>query len=236
MSTLSAPTVGQAQPAGSTVGPHQVQVRSKDGRYVLTGMSGPEPAETTEGRGGFEEVPRNRRPPITQWVGSGARKTTVTLWVDAWAAQKSIESTLTVVDGLAPPVPAAEPSPVFVVGAPGIPSTVPWVIQGVTISERLRLPNGRTARAQVAFDLLEWRPGDVVVVRPSATKRSVVRHGKPTAGKPRTYTVHAGDTLSKIAAKCLGKSSRWPEITLANGSKIRNPNNLKAGTVLRLPA
>ena len=109
-----------------------------------------------------------------------------------------------------------------------------WVAQTVAVSERLRLATGVTTRAQVTFELLEYRPGDVVVARQSATKRSEVRNSTPAKGKAKTYTVRKGDTLSAIAARLLGKSSRWTEIAKLNA--VRNPNNLKVGQVLKLPS
>lgn len=50
---------------------------------------------------------------------------------------------------------------------------------------------------------------------------------------PKTHKVIKGDTLSKIAKKYLGDSSRYKEIAKLN--KISNPNSLKIGTVIKLP-
>lgn len=228
---LGAPTIGGTAGVPS---PQYLQIRTSDGRYVLTALAGPEPPEVTDGRGGHEEVARNRKPAVTQWVGSSARKTTVTVMLDAWGSQGSVEQELTVVDGLAPVVPTTDPPQIFVVGARGIASTIPWVVTGVTFSERLRRDSdGATSRVQVAFDLLEYRPGDVVVVRADPAKRSVVRNGTPPRTKAKTYTVKRGDTLAAIAARLLGSASKWQSIATLN--KIRNPNALKVGQVLKLP-
>jgi nucleoid-associated protein YgaU len=51
-----------------------------------------------------------------------------------------------------------------------------------------------------------------------------------------TYTVQKDDTLQKIAKKHYGSYSAWMKIYKANKEKIKNPNLLKAGTVLTLPA
>ena len=111
---------------------------------------------------------------------------------------------------------------------------MPWVIQTVTLSERLRRDSdGATSRVQVAFDLLEYRPGDVVIVKSDPAKRSTQRNGTPPRSKAKTYTVKKGDTLSKIAARLLGSASKWQAIAKANG--LRNPNSLKVGQVLKLP-
>ncbi len=49
----------------------------------------------------------------------------------------------------------------------------------------------------------------------------------------REYTVRTGDTLSRIAKKCLGKSSRYHEIMKLNN--ITNPGKLRVGMKLRIP-
>ena len=49
----------------------------------------------------------------------------------------------------------------------------------------------------------------------------------------KTYTVQAGDTLGKIAAKTLGSASRYMEIAEANN--MDNPNNIRVGQVLNIP-
>jgi nucleoid-associated protein YgaU len=54
---------------------------------------------------------------------------------------------------------------------------------------------------------------------------------KPPA--PRTYTVRAGDTLSKIAKQFYGDGGRYPEIQHANG--IADPNKIYVGQVLTIP-
>jgi len=53
---------------------------------------------------------------------------------------------------------------------------------------------------------------------------------------PKTYTVKAGDTLSKIALNIYGDSTKWKAIYEANKKVIgSDPNKLKVGTVLKLP-
>jgi len=48
-----------------------------------------------------------------------------------------------------------------------------------------------------------------------------------------TYTVKAGDTLSGIAAKCLGDSGKWRLLMELN--RLANPNRLRVGQVLQTP-
>ena len=51
----------------------------------------------------------------------------------------------------------------------------------------------------------------------------------------RTYTVVAGDSLSKIAKKIYGDANRWKEIFEANKGKIKNPDLIYPGQVLKVP-
>lgn len=51
-----------------------------------------------------------------------------------------------------------------------------------------------------------------------------------------TYTVRAGDTLSKIAKKKYGNSSLWKLIHEANKDRIKNPDLIQVGWELKIPA
>lgn len=51
----------------------------------------------------------------------------------------------------------------------------------------------------------------------------------------KTHTVVKGDCLWNISKKHLGKSERWKEIYNLNKDKIKNPNLIYPGQVLRLP-
>lgn len=57
----------------------------------------------------------------------------------------------------------------------------------------------------------------------------------PSAAGARTYTVAAGDSLSKIAKKLLGNANRWPEIHRVNKDVIKNPDLIHPGQVLKIP-
>jgi LysM repeat protein len=54
-----------------------------------------------------------------------------------------------------------------------------------------------------------------------------------SAGK--TYTVKAGDTLSKIAQQFYGKASEYNKIFEANRDKLSDPDQIKAGQELVIP-
>jgi LysM repeat protein len=68
---------------------------------------------------------------------------------------------------------------------------------------------------------------------PSATaKPATLTNG---AGGCKTYTVRAGDTLSKIAARELGDSKRHLELLAANSATVKSAETLRIGTVLTIP-
>jgi ABC-type amino acid transport substrate-binding protein len=58
---------------------------------------------------------------------------------------------------------------------------------------------------------------------------------KPIAGR-KTYTVRAGDTLTKIAASQLGDMNRWKEIWDLNRDRVANENLIYPRLVLLMPS
>ena len=54
-------------------------------------------------------------------------------------------------------------------------------------------------------------------------------------GGGRSYTVKAGDTLSKIAKDVYGDASQWKKIHQANRDAIPNPDMIHPGQELQLP-
>ena len=55
-----------------------------------------------------------------------------------------------------------------------------------------------------------------------------------TAG--RTYTVKPGDTLSKIAKEMYGNPNQYQKIFDANRDQLRDPNQIRPGQQLKIPA
>ena len=69
----------------------------------------------------------------------------------------------------------------------------------------------------------------------AAPVQTHAKHVAPVAISGETYTVQAGDTLSKIAAK-LGVQGGWQALGDANADTIDNVNLIFVGQVLQLPA
>lgn len=79
--------------------------------------------------------------------------------------------------------------------------------------------------------------GDIKVVPQAAAAMAAgagAGGGSSAAGS--TYTVQAGDTLSGIAKHLLGDASRYPAIFEANRDVLSDPDKIKPGQVLKIPA
>ncbi|MBA3296792.1 MAG: LysM peptidoglycan-binding domain-containing protein [Acidobacteria bacterium] len=59
--------------------------------------------------------------------------------------------------------------------------------------------------------------------------------GAATSGG-RTYTVKSGDTLSEIAKEHLGSAGAYMKIYEANRDQLSDPDKIKPGQVLKIPA
>ncbi|NCC92698.1 MAG: LysM peptidoglycan-binding domain-containing protein, partial [Opitutae bacterium] len=52
----------------------------------------------------------------------------------------------------------------------------------------------------------------------------------------RTHVVSAGETLGTISSRYYGSPAQWNRIFDANRDRIQNPNNVRVGTALVIPA
>lgn len=59
--------------------------------------------------------------------------------------------------------------------------------------------------------------------------------GGGVAVATRSYTVKAGDTLSKIAKEHLGNANDYTKIFEANRDQLSDPDKIKPGQVLKIP-
>ena len=95
----------------------------------------------------------------------------------------------------------------------------------VTRAEAVRL---RNENLNLHRQIDEGRP------RPAATVKAPSKH-KGKSEDSQTYTVQEGDTLASISRRFYKTSKRWQEIRDANENKVDDPDNLKAGTKLKIP-
>ena len=76
----------------------------------------------------------------------------------------------------------------------------------------------------------DWR-NDIVADIKSTGGPAAAAASEATA----SYTVKAGDTLSKIAKETLGNANQYMEIFNANRDQLENPDKIKPGQVLKIP-
>jgi nucleoid-associated protein YgaU len=67
-------------------------------------------------------------------------------------------------------------------------------------------------------------------------KRAVSSSALEEIVLPQTYTVAAGDTLSHLAMRFYGLSTKWPQIQQANPDTLKNPHYLYIGQQLLIPS
>ena len=85
------------------------------------------------------------------------------------------------------------------------------------------------------------KPADFSDVKGSTPKANFddVRSGSSsapaTSGTSRTYTVVAGDSLSKIAKALYGDASQWKVTYEAHRDTIKNPDLIHPGQVFTIP-
>ena len=78
----------------------------------------------------------------------------------------------------------------------------------------------------------EWKNDIVADIK--VTGGGAAQPGAAAAG--RTYTVKSGDTLSRIAKEHLGDANAYMKIYEANRDQLSDPDKIKPGQVLKIPA
>jgi len=94
-----------------------------------------------------------------------------------------------------------------------------------------KLPSPDAVRAGVRL-VIPNRAG-TVPAQPQATPNR--ESAEPTPATTE-YTVREGESLSKVAAKFYGSGIHWQKLYELNRDRIDDPDQVPAGTVLRVPA
>lgn len=203
----------------------QIRMDSRNPDLTVFAFLAADHPELTDGYGGWEVIPRPRRRAYTRWMGTNPFRLRLSLIIDKYQEQDSIEHICQTLERMATSPDAFTPPPlVDVDGAVPHPRTG-WVIDNLEWGQSIRHPNTlNRLRQEVVVHLLQHVPVDVV------------QQNNPPPSKYRIYTVKKGDTLGKIASKLLGNWRRWKEIAKIN--KIRDPKKdraLKVGRKLKVP-
>jgi nucleoid-associated protein YgaU len=72
-------------------------------------------------------------------------------------------------------------------------------------------------------------------IQAPAAAAAAAAGGAPSTPAARTYTVQAGDSLSKISKEFYGDANKYMKIFEANKDKLADPDKIKAGQELVIP-
>jgi LysM repeat protein len=88
----------------------------------------------------------------------------------------------------------------------------------------------------------DWQKEVVADIRvkpgaqPSSSQTQSIPQPTPAKASLKTYTVKSGDTLSEIAKRELGSANKYMDIFNANRDQLNDPDMIKPGQVLKIPA
>jgi hypothetical protein len=237
-----------------------VTVTSHDPPVQVTARMWQDRPTIDAGYGGWNEIARPHRPPITTWGSPPGLRMTLPLVLDGWRAGATVEGQVSQLERLGRPTASDGRPPRLTVRSPG--SAIPhqdrtWIVSDLQWGDALMNDDGNRVRQQVTLLLLEYVEDEYLVERSAANrarkkaapKRKAGAPAKRVVAKRRTVriahkaatfatTVTAGqfglgEDLLAIAARELGDADRWHEIADLNG--LRDPRSITPGQVIRLP-
>jgi hypothetical protein len=240
-----------------------VRVSSTDPPLTITARLSDSRPDVQSGYGGWNEVTRPWRPPITSYQAPPPLHLVLPILLDGYAQGVSVErdiaqlqkmSTATASDGATPRVH------IYATGSAVPYSDRTWVVGDLTWGDAEMDVRGNRTRQQLTLTLFEYVE-DVYMTEKSAAKRRrnarkvpktksgasakrvTAKHAKRTAAAPHTLALTAsststaqpgdGEDLLSIAARELGDADRWVEIAQLNG--LRDPRSITPGQAIRLP-
>ena len=77
---------------------------------------------------------------------------------------------------------------------------------------------------------------DDIIADISVSEARTQAAAAPGGQSGRSYTVQAGDTLSKISKEFYGDASQYMRIFEANRDKLKDPDKIQVGQVLAIPS
>jgi nucleoid-associated protein YgaU len=107
------------------------------------------------------------------------------------------------------------------------------LVKALARHNKLDNPDLVKAGQQLRIPTIQTLAGPSAIARPQGDAAPSAEAKKSAA--PRTYTVQQGDTLSSIAARQMGASGRWMALYEFNDDVIDDPDNVIAGTVIKIP-
>jgi nucleoid-associated protein YgaU len=241
----------------------QVRISTTDPPMRVLARLWSDPVLVEAGYGGWVEVARPRKSPITTWQASPGLRLQLPILIDDWANGKSVEKLIADVELMGRPVASNGNPPIVKVQARGghVPyQSRKWVVDTLAFGDALMNDSGDRVRQQITLHLLEFVEDVYLAAQSPALKeraKAASKKSSPGASKKRTpskgggggsgksveqlasgpllpsYPFGAGETLVRVAARELGDATRWTELADLNG--IRDPRAVPFGQVIRLP-
>lgn len=185
---------------------------------------GAEAPKITGGIGGWEVTARPRQIGMTTWQGSEPFQVQLSVMLDGYASDTSVEPTLRELVTIAR---GDDESPPGVVAITGIPMPADdWVLEALEFGDPILSPqDGSRLRQPLGLTLREYVPPSFLQPR-----RGTLQGAK---GKTKVLTARRGDTPAKIARR---QDCKWTDLRSLNPTLVRKANQaLKTGTKLRAP-
>jgi nucleoid-associated protein YgaU len=105
------------------------------------------------------------------------------------------------------------------------------------VADKSAIQNENSADESESEDALETMDlGNDADETVTETEDRDVREPAATSSSVTEYTIQTNDTLQKISKKFYNSYSKWSKIYEANKDVIPDPNRIKAGTVIKIPA
>lgn len=183
-------------------------------------------------------VPRRRE--ILQFDGESLVKISFSITLNQWP-DGNIEDPCGRIYGWAARIGLPFQPTIIRVYGPIPYSGLRYVITGIEQMETRRRNDGIRCYQELKLEITEYNEPDLIV-QTAPTPPAVAAQARAQEAAPqnsvagpaqKTVTVRKGETLSSIAARELGKASRWTELASLNG--VRDPRKLQIGQVLKLP-
>lgn len=196
----------------------------------------------TDGYGGWVVIPRRKKVGILDWQGNNPKQMKIGLMLDAWGPNalrpNHVEGDCQNLELMAsanrnnntrPPIVT------FLVDDAVLPAqNLKWVIEDLVWGDGIKnRDTGMRTRQQVSLTMREMVEDTLLNTLSPALTRRTATISEDSLAFPRTYTVKAGDTMGSIASRIYGKEALWHKIAKAN--KIRDPNGIRVGQVLKIP-
>ena len=189
----------------------------------------------SDGIAQWTSVSRPRRRALTEFDGEAPLKYGFDVKLDAFP-DGDVEPLIGRIMGWAARLDLPYQPTLLTISGPIVYPQLTWFLSKVEqLDESMEFnPQNRICRQFLDLEFTEYVAPDLVIQSPPPAQAAQERaSGGESSTTTRTYTVASGDTLSGIAARLLGKASRWHEIADSNG--VRDPRKLQVGQVLQIP-